>query len=383
MYVYTNDARRVKQLRSELAILQENGLEAIIVNDLSIPVKFIFAIKIDHQARFNPSIYLANLANNLAENNCQIFEQTPVIRLKEEKNYCRIETTNGTIIAKQVLITTHIPKGINKLQFFSFPYRSYAIAFSIKASEYPNGLFWDMDSPNYSTSTHNIYTQDIDTIIVAGNHHKTGQPVFTTHDDHFVITEKYVQEHYNVDNIKATWSAQHYKTADNISYIGLASRWSKRMYVATGYATDGLIYGTVARLLLSDIISNKPNPWIAVYNSNRFTPLASFVQFVKENLNVFIHFSKDHIKSLFSRRLRSIRPGEGKIITIKGKKVAVYHTLDGKYKMISAICTHMKCVVAWNEAEKSWDCPCHGSGFTVDGKIIEGPALDPLPAIFY
>jgi nitrite reductase/ring-hydroxylating ferredoxin subunit len=238
-----------------------------------------------------------------------------------------------------------------------------------------------MDPPYYATSTHNIFSKDIDTIIVAGNNHKTGQPLLKEHIDHFITTEQHIKRHYDIDVIKATWSAQHYKTADNIPYVGLASRNAKRIYTATGYATDGLIYGTVAGIILGDIVHGKTNPWASVYNSNRFTPIASFTHFMKENLNVFLHYLLGYMGSIFNRGLNKIKRGQGKVMNIKSKKVAVYRNQDGKLTAVSAVCPHMKCIVAWNGAEKSWDCPCHGSRFTVDGSIIEGPAFDPLHKI--
>ncbi|WP_052290810.1 (2Fe-2S)-binding protein [Candidatus Amoebophilus asiaticus] len=238
-----------------------------------------------------------------------------------------------------------------------------------------------MDAPYYATSTHNIFSKDIDTIIVAGNNHKTGQPLLREHIDHFISTEQYIKQHYGVDTIQATWSAQHYKTADSIPYIGPANRSSKRIYVATGYATDGLIYGTVAGIILSDLVIGKENSWASVYNSNRFTPIASFGSFVKENLNTSLYYLLGYVRSMFERKLAAIKPGEGKVISAKGKKVAAYRNKDGTFKIVSAVCTHMRCIVAWNGAEKSWDCPCHGSRFSVDGNIIEGPALDPLHKI--
>jgi Rieske Fe-S protein len=145
--------------------------------------------------------------------------------------------------------------------------------------------------------------------------------------------------------------------------------------VATGYFADGLAYGVIAGILLTDLILGKKNPWAKVYDSTRFTPLASVKKFMKEGVNVLAQYLKDLPKNVDAKNFADIAPGEGKTVAIKGEKLAAYRDADRTLHVVSAVCTHMQCIVKFNDAEKSWDCPCHGSRFTVDGQVIEGPAI--------
>ena len=149
---------------------------------------------------------------------------------------------------------------------------------------------------------------------------------------------------------------------------------SKHLYVATGFGGWGMTNGTVAGMLLRDLILGRENPWAAVYDPNRFK-LEAAPQFVRENVNVAAHFIGDR---LTSAEPDSVSPGEGAIVHTEQGKVAMYKEEDGTVHTLSPACTHMGCIVQWNPAEKSWDCPCHGSRFSAEGKVIHGPALKDL-----
>lgn len=175
----------------------------------------------------------------------------------------------------------------------------------------------------------------------------------------------------NSASIEYQWSAQHYQTIDGLPYIGLAHPSSKNVYIATGFFADGLVYGTLAGLILADMIIGKEKKAIAVYPPLRFK-LKSIPCLVKESSNVFFQYLKD--LPFPSNELENIKPDEAKIVRIKGEKYGAYRNKQGKLHVVSAVCTHMKCIVNWNNFEKTWDCPCHGSRFNTDGEVLEGPA---------
>ncbi|MDF2867650.1 MAG: dependent oxidoreductase [Gammaproteobacteria bacterium] len=377
-YMFTKLPENRLTIEREFAALTYCDMPVDFTHDLPLTKPFTKAIKLDNQARFNPLRYLYGLAEVLVKNGERIYEQTPIVSHKEYKDYCVIETPTATIKARKLLLATHIPVGFNFLQLKVYPYRSYAVAARLAQDKYPNGVIWDIDSPHFSISSHSITGEALDLLILAGNHHKTGQAKHCCHKKQQQIVEAYLKTHFDVASIDYEWSAQHYQSADGLPYIGLASRFSKNTYVATGYATDGLTYGTIAGILLADKVQAKVNPWADIYKTTRFTPLASAVKFTKENLNVLTHYLADYPGNVESQDYLAIKPGEGKIIEEQGEKWAVHRDENNQLHRVSAICTHMKCLVKWNDAEKTWDCPCHGSRFTIDGEIIEGPALTPL-----
>jgi Rieske Fe-S protein len=167
---------------------------------------------------------------------------------------------------------------------------------------------------------------------------------------------------------------------DGLPYIGL-NPGSKNLYVATGYSGNGMTFGTLAGMMISDAIVMKENASTQLYLPSRIKPMASAVDYLLENKDFPIHLLKDHISPAEVDALSEIHPGEGKTIRANGKKIAVYRDKKGDLQAFSSVCPHLGCSVHWNSAEKSWDCPCHGSRFDTDGQVLHGPALKGLSPI--
>lgn len=372
-YGYTADHERISLAR-EVEIFNKMEIPIEYVNELPLPFKFSKAVKISNQGRFNPLQYVISMAEDLAKQGCLIFENSRVINI-DEKDNCILTTKNAKIKAKKVLMATHIPVGINLAQMFTAPYRSYVVAVRVQDNIYPEGHFWDLDRPPHATCTHAEFNENPELLMVAGSHHKVGQSKDSLIQ--YKELETFLRKHFKVSEIAYQWSAQHYQSADNVPYIGLANRGAKHTYMATGYFADGLIYGTLAGIIIGDLILENKNPLTETYQSNRFDPISSLAFLVKENTNVFMQYLKDY--PLFnSEKYKDIKPGEGKVIEINNEKCGVSRDKNNKLHVVSAVCTHMKCIVGWNNAEMTWDCPCHGSRFTQTGEVIEGPANDNL-----
>lgn len=372
-YGYTADHERIS-LDKEVELLKKMEIDIEYVNELPLAFKFKKAVLMRNQARFNPLQYVISMAEDLSKQGCMIFENTRVIDI-DEKEFCTLSTANAKIKAKKVLMATHTPVGINLSQMFTAPYRSYVVSVRVKDNHYPEGHFWDLDRPPHATCTHAVSGNDPELLMVAGSHHKVGQSKNTI--EHFQELEKFLRDHFPVSEIAYQWSAQHYQSADNVPYIGLASRTAKHTYIATGYFADGLVYGTLAGIIIGDLILENKNPLTETYWSNRFDPIASLAFIAKENTNVFFEYLKDY-PYCSVKNYDDIKPGEGKIVEINREKCAVSRDANNKLHIVSAVCTHMKCIVGWNNAERTWDCPCHGSRFTHSGKVIEGPAKTDL-----
>jgi glycine/D-amino acid oxidase-like deaminating enzyme/nitrite reductase/ring-hydroxylating ferredoxin subunit len=373
-YFFIDDLREEEFLDNEVAALKEADIDINYTNDFPLPVPYSKAAMLPNQARFNPLLYAQGLAEIITSRGGVIYENSAILSTEEHDTNCELRTKHFSITANKIIMGTHTPKGINKLQMLLAPYRSYAVAVHLKG-RYPNGHFWSMSKPHYITSTHAVYSDEIDTLVVAGGHHKTGHPQHHDNAHYFQDIERYIHKYFDVESIDSRWSAQHYQSADDVPYIGLASRHSKHSYVATGYFADGLVYGTVAGLIIPSMILGKDNQVIDSFNPNRFTPIASAKEFLKENIGVLGDYLSDIPGHVEAHHFSEIAKGEGKIIAVNNEKFAAYRDEKSKLYVVSAVCTHMKCIVNWNNAEKSWDCPCHGSRFTVDGAVIEGPAL--------
>jgi glycine/D-amino acid oxidase-like deaminating enzyme/nitrite reductase/ring-hydroxylating ferredoxin subunit len=378
-YFFTQEADMVSTIENEVAALQQAGLAAEYVNEVP-PLKIPDlkrAATLNNQARFHPLRYVLGLATAVAQQGCRIFEHTTVHDFKEEADHCLVKTSHGNVTCKQLVIATHIPIGIHTVQTVAAPYRSYVVAMRLKDDAYPDAYFWHNDKTHHAITTHSTDSMKLDMLMIAGNHHKTGQASHQEYQHYFNELEAYARRHFDVASVEYRWSAQHYRSGDGVPYIGLTHKAAKRTYIATGYYADGLIYGTVAGLHLADMLTGRENAWVKAFDATRGTNLATATQFVKENMNVATQYLKDIPKGTVSH-FAEIKPGEGKTIEIDSEKLAVYRDENNALHVCSAVCTHMKCIVNWNNAEKTWDCPCHGSRFMIDGSVIEGPAIENL-----
>jgi glycine/D-amino acid oxidase-like deaminating enzyme/nitrite reductase/ring-hydroxylating ferredoxin subunit len=372
-FAYTAKNERVS-FNKEIDLFKRMEIATEYTKDLPLPFKFKKAAVMPNQARFNPLQYVISMAESLAKKGCMIFENTSVIEMNE-KDVCVLKTAVAKITAQKVIIATHTPIGINSTQMFTAPYRSYVVAVRVKNNFYPEGHFWDLDRPPHATCTHAILSATPELLMVAGSHHKTGQGENMI--SHYKELENFLRENFDVSEIAYQWSAQHYQSADSVPYIGLATHSTKHTYLATGYFADGLVYGTLAGIILGDVILGNDNPLAQIYQSNRLELAASTPFLMRENTNVFLQYLKD-FPVREQKSYDDIKIGEGKIVEINREKCAVSRDEKNTLHIVSAVCTHMKCIVNWNNAERTWDCPCHGSRFTCQGRVIEGPAIQDL-----
>ncbi|MBF6609098.1 MAG: FAD-dependent oxidoreductase [Flavobacterium sp.] len=366
------------KLETEYQEARACGLSASKLAPGDIPFTMVSGVRVENQAQFNPLRYVQQLAMAIADEDCVIYENTPAVSINEEEINAVIETDNGRVFANYVIHATHTPKGL-MVDFHSVlgPYREYGVAARLASGQYPEGTFWGYYNVNDRFS---IRTYDHDgeqRVIVVGQPHKVG----TKEDNWQNIThiENFIREQFDVAEFTHRWGAQNYKPADALPYIGYRSEGS-RILLATGFSSDGLTYGTLAAMVLRDILIGTETTYTKLFDSTRHNPAKAAAKVIKENISNAGEIIKDYI-FFKDANLTDIPETEGKVIEVDGKKVAVYHESNGVVKACSAICTHMGCVVHWNNAERTWDCPCHASRFDTDGSIIEGPALTPLAQV--
>jgi glycine/D-amino acid oxidase-like deaminating enzyme/nitrite reductase/ring-hydroxylating ferredoxin subunit len=373
-FTYAEDDAGLEHVHQEVDAAREAGLAAAFTLDVDLPWAVAGAVRLDEQAEFHARRYVLALAGGLAAAGGQVFERTRAVAV-EDGDPCRVHTDRGDVVARDVVVATHYPM-LDRGLFFArlSPERSYAIAVRVRGA-IPQGMCLSTESPVHSLRS--VPHADGELLIVGGEGHKTGQGGDTV--ERYERLEAWARERFDVAEVAYRWSAQDAMPADGVPYVGKLSPISRHVWTASGYRKWGLTNGAAAAMMLSDLIQGRENAWLRTFDANRFKPLAAAPTLLKENVNVGAHFFGDRLSAPDVRSLDELGPDEGGIVTVEGEKVAAYRDPDGTVHTVSPICTHLWCQVSWNRAERSWDCPCHGSRFDVSGKVIQGPAVDDLP----
>jgi Rieske Fe-S protein len=255
-------------------------------------------------------------------------------------------------------------------------YRTYVIAYRIPKDTYPGFLLWDMQDPYHYVRVLRGPTYDM--LIVGGEDHKTGQAYDM--DARYQRLDSWAKRYFStLGPIEYRWSGQVMEPVDCLAFIGRNPMDEDNVFIATGDSGNGMTHGTIAGMLITDLILGRENAWEKLYDPARKSIKAA-PDFIKENTNFVGHMVKDWVKPSEVDSVDAIHPGEGAILRKGAAKVAVYRDEKGQLHERSAVCTHLGCIVQWNSGEKSWDCPCHGSRFDCEGRILNGPAITPLAA---
>lgn len=361
----------LEQVMEEFETARAAGLDATLVDETPLPWPVARALLIEHQAQFHPAAFTRGLAAAIQGDRCRIYENSPAVEIDGEKGL--VHTAAGVVQAERIIVATHTPVGFYGVQTALGPYRDYGIAARLNAGDYPEGMIWSREKSTHSIRT--LTTGGQTYLLVIGEEHKTGQ-----HDDaphYYEKVEEYARAHFDVAEIAYRWSAQGYRSADLLPFIGPAAG-NDNVYIATGFSTNGLTYGPLAAQIITDDILGRQNRWADLYRAQRLTVAKSAKEFLRENLDNAGQYLRGHLTSADVENVANVAPGAGALVEIDGDKVALYREPSGALIALSPVCTHLGCIVRWNAAETSWDCPCHGSRFTYDGEVIEGPALAPL-----
>ncbi len=353
------------ELKEEAEAAIEAGLPASLVETTPLPFDVVGAVRFADQAEFHAFKYVQALAAQLPE----VYEHTHAVHAAS----C-VRTPGGRIDAEHIIVATHYPFPDRSLAFArAHPQRSYAIACDI-AGEVPEGMFISGGSPTRSIRA--IPHGSGELLMVGGEGHRTGTGGDT--QQRYAALEAFAREHWDVRSVDYRWSAQDNTTVDGLPFIGPMTPFDEHVLMATGFAKWGLTGGTAAALILADRILGRENPWASLFDPNRVNARASAGKLVTENAKAGVRFFADRVTKRGARALDELAPGEGDIVRHRGEKVAGYRDDDGTLHAVSPTCTHMGCQVNFNSAERSWDCPCHGSRFAVDGSVLQGPAVHRL-----
>lgn len=368
-------------LDDELAAARRAGLAARMLDRAPIDYDTGPAIRFPNQARFHPLKYLVGVAKAIEEMGGQIFENSHADYV-EGGDHAKVQVGPHLVCTKSIIIATNSP--INDLVAIhtkQAPYMTYVIGARVPKGAVADALYWDtLHAYHYvriqpMRESNGAKNGKHDLLIVGGEDHKSGQADDTT--ERHARLESWTRERFPIDDVVFTWAGQVMETVDGLAFIGRNPMDKENVYVVTGDSGMGLTHGTIAGMLLSDLIQGKESPWASLYDPSR-KPVRAALQFARENLNV----AAQYVSWVTPGEVRSkddIERGSGAVLRRGMSKVAVYKDEKGVCHEYSAVCPHLSCIVEWNAAEHSWDCPCHGSRFDKCGHVLNGPANKDLP----
>jgi len=372
-FVYTQSEEYIEKIEKEVNAASKLGITASYLNNISLPFNVKAAIKFDNQAQFHPLKYLKVLADEIPGDGSHIFERTKIVDI-EEGNICTLIANNGKKVkAPKVIIASHFPFYDGLGMYFARIYaeKSYVVAVKLKG-KFPNGMFISSEEPGRSLRSQSY--KDGEIVLVGGEHHKTGSEKNT--NGHYETLAAFAKENFKVENILYRWSTQDCMTADGVPYVGNLTSKTNNIFVATGFGKWGMTNGTVSASILTDLIVKGNSPWSDIYDPSRFDIIASGTKLVKENLDVAEKLIGGKIAPV--PKNIEVNKGEAMVVSINRDRIGAFRNDNGKLHMVDITCTHLGCELVWNEAEKTWDCPCHGSRFNYDGENVEGPAFNSL-----
>ncbi|WEG15017.1 FAD-dependent oxidoreductase [Pullulanibacillus sp. KACC 23026] len=374
-YLYSTSDHYAKKLEKEFKAYQKLDIRSDLLDDIPLGIKVHNALKWPHQYQFHPLRYLKTLLDEFIKDGGKVFEETTAVDIKEGKTKTEVLTRNGVSIhCQSVLCCSHFPFYEGRGFYFSRLHadRTYLMAVTTDY-HYPGGHYLNVDPPKRTIRSAQHNGRPI--LIIGGESHKTGQGKNTI--EHYKAIEAFGKEHFNIKDILFRWSAQDLTSLDKIPYIGSITKGQRHILVATGFRKWGMSNGTAAALLLKDLVLKKDNRFKDVFTPSRFYADPSLKKFLIQNADVAKHLIKGKMGTP-SMQLEDLSKDEGGVVTVNGKRRGAYRDKEGNVYIVDTTCTHMGCECNWNQGDRTWDCPCHGSRYSYKGEVIEGPAEKPL-----
>ncbi|GAA3015619.1 FAD-dependent oxidoreductase [Streptomyces fulvorobeus] len=377
-YSYAADPSSRGAVQAEAEAAAEAGLAASYVTSTELPFDVAGAVRLDGQIQFHPRKYLLALVDDLVERGGLVFERSRVTGLSEGSP-CRVTTESGaSVTAHDVVVATHYPVFDRAMLFTRLsPNRELVVAAPIDADRAPEGMYITEDEGKRSVRSTPL-GDGKRLLIVTGESFTpgTGDP-----REAFLRLDAWMHERFPVGPTAYRWAAQDNAPSDTVPLVGPFHIGARHTYVATGFGGWGMTGGVLSGRLLASLItgSGEPLPWAGLYDPRRVgSTLREAPSLLGMQAEVAKHFAGDRLKVTHVDSVVDIAPGTGAVVRLNGRRCAVYRDQDGTPRAVSARCTHLGCLVAFNEAETSWECPCHGSRFGVDGAVLQGPAVRPL-----
>jgi glycine/D-amino acid oxidase-like deaminating enzyme/nitrite reductase/ring-hydroxylating ferredoxin subunit len=376
-YLFSQDEKQTKELEEIFKASEECGVAVAWSDTLPLPIPFEKVLRFDGQATFHPTRYLTALAKVFEEAGGIIVEDCRVIGVEEGDTHT-VKTNKGNFNCSHFIYATHIPPGVNLLHFRCAPYRSYAMAVQLPdIKKYDDALVYDMYDPYHYYRSQEIDGQTY--FIAGGEDHKTG------HGDNtkkcFRNLQAHLEKYFTIETVVNSWSSQYFEPNDGLPYIGNLPGHRENMFVATGFGGNGMVYSNVAAITLTEMITGQQSELEDLYDPNRIKIVAGFSNLVKESADVVGKLLGKLVPAEKLQSLSDLAPGEARVVNFEDHRLAIYKDEDGQVYALNSACTHIKCDVSWNNAEKTWDCPCHGSRFSYTGEMVTAPARKDLEVV--
>ena len=372
-YTYTTNQEEIIEIEKEVQAVNKIGKDAEIVTKTELPFKIAGAIKFSNQAQFHPRKYMLGLCKEIVKKN-KIYTYTTALDIKKDENNYIIYTDRGDIEAKDVVIATHFPIVNTPGFYFIKMYQSTSYIIAIETEKkLPKGMYINIREPIYSFRTAKYNDKEI--LLIGGSNHKTGEPI--TDNTHYQELEKKAKELYPDCKILFKWNTRDCISLDKIPYIGEFSNLMPNMYVGTGFNKWGMTSSNIAANIVADKIMKRENEFEEAFKATRVKPIKNRWE-VKNMLQETVNSIALNKLKIKPEHISKIEKDNGAIIQLDGENVGIYKDLKGKIYTVKPNCTHLGCLLSWNNLDKTWDCPCHGSRFDYMGKNIYEPAIKDL-----
>ncbi len=376
-YTYAPSEDKRKTMQREADAARRLGLAAAYVEDVPAPVDAAGAVRYEDQAHFHPREYLLALLETFEREGGRVYEDSRVTGIETGSPH-ELRTRDGRVRADDVVVATHFPFYRRSLYSMRMLPGQEEILTADVEGEPPEDMYFSAGSDTHSFRP--IPTDDGTMLLVEGHRHPTGIGTDTMEITRQI--QSWATDAFPVEHLTYRWAAQDFMTIDKVPYIGSIDPFADGVYVATGFGGWGMTHGTVAGLLLKDLIVGRDNAWAELYDPNRIPPTTALKRIPKAGRKMMKKRSRGK-RSLESRATApDLRPGEGRVVNLQGRTVGLYRDDDGDWRAVEGTCPYSGCTLVWNGAGESWDCPCDGSRFTITGTVIDGPAqadLDRVP----
>lgn len=373
-YLYAITEKYARKLENEAKAYEKLGIDGEMVDSIPFNIDIKNSLVMKNQAQFHPLKYLAHLVQKIVDKGGQIFENTTCVNI-ETGEHPKVLTRKGpSVTGKYILACSHFPfyEGLGLYSARMHADRSYIIAVKTK-EDYPGGMFISADDPTRSLRSATINGEEV--VLVAGESHQTGQGMDTM--EHYKALESFSQNVFDMDKVRYRWSAQDLVTQDKVPFIGPITSGQPNIMIATGFRKWGMTIETIAALLFRSSLLGETNAYHKLFAPSRFYVNPSLKNFFVDNADVVSHLIKGKLETP-NKTVEDLSNDEAAVISMKGHRKGAYKDQKGTVHIVDTTCTHMGCEVEWNNGDRSWDCPCHGSRFTYTGEVMEGPAEKPL-----
>jgi len=377
-YIYATTEEYAGKLQTEWEAYKSLEIDGALKDTIPFNIPAKAALMMRNQAQYHPLKFLKTLLEDAVKSGCSVYENTVAADIEDDDTEPKVVTKSGhRVTCKHVIIASHFPFYDKPGLYFARMYADRSYAIGIKTDkDYPGGIYISGDSPTRSIRYTPYNGEKL--LIIGGENHKTGQGIDTV--KHYEALQAFAKDVFGLSEYHYRWSAQDMVTLDKVPYIGHYTEGRKNVFIATGYKKWGMTTGILAGHLLTDYVMNRDNPYKELYSPSRFQADPALKSVITTNSDVAKHLFKGKLEYT-DKSTDDLQVGEGSVVMYNGKRAGAYKDENGKLFVVDTTCTHLGCECEWNRAEKSWDCPCHGSRYSYSGDVIEGPtnkALDLL-----